>query len=107
VGKRGAEIIEARGASSAASAANAAVDHVRDWVGGTQGDDWVSMAVPSPGAYGVEEGIISSFPCRCSNGEWEIVEGLDVPAFSQERIDKTVAELVGERDAVRGLGLVP
>jgi malate dehydrogenase len=107
VGKRGAEIIEARGASSAASAANAAVDHVRDWVGGTQGDDWVSMAVPSPGAYGVEEGIISSFPCRCSNGEWEIVEGLDVPAFSQERIDNTVAELVGERDAVRGLGLVP
>jgi malate dehydrogenase len=106
VGKRGAEIIEARGASSAASAANAAVDHLHDWVNGTQGDDWVSMAVPSPGAYGVEEGIISSFPCRCSNGEWEIVERLDVPAFSQERIDKTVAELVGERDAVRGLGLV-
>ena len=102
VGKRGAEIIEARGASSAASAANAAVDHVHDWVNGTQGDDWVSMAVPSPGAYGVEEGIISSFPCRCSGGEWEIVEGLDVPEFSQERIDKTVAELVGERDAVRG-----
>ena len=107
VGKRGAEIIEARGASSAASAANAAVDHVRDWVAGTQGDDWVSMAVPSPGAYGVEEGIISSFPCRCSNGRWEIVEGLDVPGFSQERIDKTVAELIGERDAVRELGLVP
>jgi malate dehydrogenase len=106
VGKRGAEIIEARGASSAASAANAAVDHVYDWVNGTQGDDWVSMAVPSPGAYGVAEGIISSFPCRCSNGEWEIVEGLDVPAFSQERIDKTVAELVGERDAVKDLGLV-
>jgi malate dehydrogenase len=106
VGKRGAEIIEARGASSAASAANAAVDHVHDWVGGTQGDDWVSMAVPSPGAYGVEEGIISSFPCRCSNGEWEIVEGLDVPAFSQERIDNTVAELVGERDAVKDLGLI-
>jgi len=106
VGKRGAEIIEARGASSAASAANAAIDHVHDWVHGTAGDDWVSMAVPSPGAYGVEEGIISSFPCRCSNGEWEIVEGLEVPAFSQERIDKTVAELVGERDAVRELGLV-
>jgi len=106
VGKRGAEIIEARGASSAASAANAAVDHVHDWVGGTQGDDWVSMAVPSPGAYGVEEGIISSFPCRCLNGGWEIVEGLDVPGFSQERIDKTVAELVGERDAVRELRLV-
>ena len=106
VGKRGAEIIEARGASSAASAANAAVDHVHDWVNGTQGDDWVSMAVPSSGGYGVEEGIISSFPCRCSNGGWEIVEGLDVPGFSQERIDKTVAELVGERDAVRELGLV-
>ena len=75
VGKRGAEIIEARGASSAASAANAAIDHVHDWVNGTEGDDWVSMAVPSPGAYGVEEGIISSFPCRTRNGEWEIVEG--------------------------------
>jgi malate dehydrogenase len=106
VGKRGAEIIEARGASSAASAANAAVDHVHDWVGGTQGDDWVSMAVPSPGAYGVEEGIISSFPCRCSGGAWEIVEGLDVPDFSRERIDRTVAELKDERDAVKGLGLV-
>src|SRR5215208_3317614 len=106
VGKRGAEIIDARGASSAASAANAAIDHVHDWVNGTQGDDWVSMAVPSPGAYGVAEGIVSSFPCRCSGGEWEIVEGLDVPEFSQERIDKTVAELVGERDAVKELGLV-
>jgi malate dehydrogenase len=106
VGKRGAEIIEARGASSAASAANAAVDHVHDWVHGTPGHDWVSMAVPSPGAYGVEEGIISSFPCRVANGRWEIVEGLDVPDFSQERIDTTVAELVGERDAVRQLGLV-
>src|ERR1044072_3806694 len=107
VGKRGAEIIEARGASSAASAANAAIDHVHDWVNGTEGDDWVSMAVPSPGAYGVEEGIISSFPCRCANGSGEIVEGLDVPDFSQQRIDKTVEELVGERDAVRQLGLVP
>jgi malate dehydrogenase len=106
VGKRGAEIIEARGASSAASAANAAIDHVRDWVQGTPGDDWVSMAVRSPGAYGVEEGLISSFPCRCSDASWEIVDGLDVPQFSQERIDKTVAELVGERDAVRQLDLV-
>jgi malate dehydrogenase len=106
VGKRGAEIIEARGASSAASAANAAIDHVYDWVNGTQGDDWVSMAVRSPGAYGVEEGIISSFPCRCESGQWNIVDGLDVPDFSQERIDKTVAELVGERDAVRDLGLI-
>src|ERR671917_1007297 len=106
VGKRGAEIIEARGASSAASAANAAVDHVHDWVNGTAEGDWVSMAVTSDGSYGVAEGIISSFPCRCSGGEWEIVQGLDVPQFSQERIDKTVNELVGERDAVRELGLI-
>src|SRR5688500_18735911 len=103
VGKRGAEIIEARGASSAASAANAAIDHVHDWVNGTAEGDWVSMAVPSPGAYGVEEGIISSFPCRCSGGGWEIVDGLDVPEFSRQRIDNTVNELIAERDAVRGL----
>jgi malate dehydrogenase len=107
VGKRGAEIIEARGASSAASAANAAVDHVHDWVLGTAEGEWVSMAVTSPGAYGVEEGLISSFPVRCANGEWEIVEGLDVPDFSRQRIDATVDELKGERDAVRELGLVP
>jgi malate dehydrogenase len=106
VGKRGAEIIDARGASSAASAANAAVDHVHDWVNGTAGGDWVSMAVPSDGSYGVEEGIISSFPCRCSGGEYEIVQGLDVPEFSQQRIDRTVNELKEERDAVRRLGLV-
>jgi malate dehydrogenase len=106
VGKRGAEIIEARGASSAASAANAAIDHVRNWVNGTDGDDWVSMAVPSTGAYGVAEGIISSFPCRTANGEWEIVDGLEVPDFSRERIDRTVNELREERDAVVGLGLV-
>jgi malate dehydrogenase len=106
VGKRGAEIIEARGASSAASAANAAIDHVRDWVQGTADGDWVSMAVPSDGSYGVAQGIISSFPCRTSNGEWEIVQGLDVPDFSQERIDRTVAELQEERDAVRKLQLV-
>jgi malate dehydrogenase len=106
VGKRGAEIIEARGASSAASAANAAIDHVHDWVNGTADGDWVSMAVPSDGSYGVEEGIISSFPCRCSGGEWEIVQGLEVPDFSQERIDKTVDELKEERDAVQKLGLV-
>ena len=106
VGKRGAEIIEARGASSAASAANAAIDHVHDWVNGTAEGDWVSMAVPSDGSYGVAEGIISSFPVRTSGGAWEIVQGLDVPPFSQERIDKTVEELVGERDAVQKLGLV-
>jgi malate dehydrogenase len=106
VGKRGAEIIEARGASSAASAANAAIDHVHDWVLGTPGDEWVSMAVYSSGAYGVEAGIISSFPVRCTAGEWEIVEGLEVPEFSQQRIDATVNELKEERDAVKGLGLV-
>src|SRR5215207_10025205 len=106
VGKRGTEIIEARGASSAASAANAAVDHVHDWVAGTADGDWVSMAVPSDGSYGVAEGIISSFPCRCSDGDYEIVQGLDVPEFSQQRIDKTVDELLAERDAVKKLGLV-
>src|ERR671915_489101 len=106
VGKRGAEIIDARGASSAASAASAAIDHVHDWVNGTPEGDWVSMAVPSPGAYDVPEGIISSFPVRTANGEWEIVERLDVPDFSRERIDRTVEELLGERDAVRELGLV-
>ncbi|MET0768607.1 MAG: malate dehydrogenase [Solirubrobacteraceae bacterium] len=106
VGKRGAEIIEARGASSAASAANAAIDHVHDWVNGTPEGDWVSMAVTSDGSYGVAEGIISSFPCRTANGGYEIVQGLDVPEFSQQRIDKTVEELVGEREAVQKLGLV-
>jgi malate dehydrogenase len=106
VGKRGAEIIEARGASSAASAAAAAIDHVHDWVNGTADGDWVSLAVPSDGSYGVAEGIISSFPVTCANGEYEIVQGLDVPEFSQQRIDKTVEELIGERDAVAGLGLI-
>ena len=106
VGKRGAEIIDARGASSAASAANAAIDHVRDWFDGTAEGDWVSMAVPSDGSYGVAEGIISSFPCRTSDGTYEIVQGLEVPEFSQARIDKTVEELTGEREAVKGLGLV-
>jgi len=106
VGKRGAEIIEVRGASSAASAANAAIDHVHDWVLGTGGEDWVSMAVRSDGSYGVAEGIISSFPVRTTGGAWEIVQGLEVPEFSQARIDRTVAELLEERDAVTKLGLV-
>jgi malate dehydrogenase len=106
VGKRGAEIIEARGASSAASAANAAVDHVHDWVHGTGEGDWLSMAVRSDGSYGVQEGLISSFPVRCSGGAWEIVQDLEVPSFSRERIDKTVAELSEERDAVEKLGLI-
>jgi malate dehydrogenase len=104
VGKRGAEIIEARGASSAASAANAAVDHVHDWVLGADG--LISMAVPSGGQYGVEEGLISSFPVRCSGGSYEIVEGLEVNDFAQSKIDATVNELKEERDAVRQLSLV-
>jgi malate dehydrogenase len=106
VGKRGAAIIEARGASSAASAANAAIDHVRDWVLGTPEGDWISMAVPSDGSYGVADGIISSFPCRCAGGEYEIVQGLDINDFAQERIDKTVNELLEERSAVENLSLV-
>ena len=107
VGKRGAAIIEARGASSAASAANAAIDHVHGWVMGTPDGDFVSMAVPTAGnPYGVEDGLISSFPCTCSGGEWRIVEGLELSDFSQEKIDATNAELVEERDAVQGLGLV-
>jgi len=106
VAKRGAAIIEARGSSSAASAANAAVDHVRDWLSGTPEDDWVSMAVPSDGSYGVEEGLISSFPCRCANREWSIVEGLEINDFSRQRIDASVDELREERDTVKRLELV-
>jgi len=106
VAKRGAAIIEARGASSAASAANAAIDHVRDWVNGTPDEDWVSMAVVSDGSYGVPEGLVSGFPCRCLDGEWEIVEGLQVDEFSRERIDASANELAEERESVRELGLV-
>ena len=106
VQQRGAEIIKARGASSAASAANAAVDHIRSWSVGTPEGDWVSMGVPSDGSYGVPEGIISSFPCVCRDGNYEIVQGLDINEFSREKIDATAAELVGERDAVSGLGLI-
>src|SRR5215218_3234454 len=106
VGKRGAAIIDARGASSAASAANAAIDHVRDWVNGTPEGDWVSMAVPSDGAYGVDEGLISSFPCTCANGEWSVVEGLDLNDFAREKIEATVNELRDEREAVGNLGLI-
>ena len=104
VGKRGAEIIEARGASSAASAANAAIDHVHDWVLGADG--LRSMAVRSGGQYGVEEGLTSSFPVRCSGGSYEIVEGLEVNEFAQSKIDATVNELKEERDAVKQLSLV-
>ena len=106
VAKRGAAIIEARGASSAASAANAAIDHVYDWVNGTAEGDWTSAAIPSDGSYGVAEGIISSFPVTSKNGKWEIVQGLDVDEFSRGRIDASVAELVEEREAVKGLGLL-
>ena len=106
VQKRGAEIIEARGASSAASAANATVDHMRDWVLGTADDDWVSMSVPSDGSYGVPEGIISSYPCTTSDGAYQIVQGLEVNDFSRGKIDASTAELVEEREAVRALGLI-
>jgi malate dehydrogenase len=106
VAKRGAAIIDARGASSAASAANAAIDHVHDWHLGTPDGDWVSMAVPSDGSYGVPEGLISSFPCVCRDGGYEIVQGLDIDDFSRSRIDASVAELAEERDAVRELGLI-
>src|SRR4029078_8736321 len=106
VAKRGAEIIEVRGASSAASAASAAIDHVYDWVNGTAEGDWVSMAVPSDGSYYAPEGIITSFPVTPSGGEWSIVQGLDVPEFSRERINKTVNELQEEREAVAKLDLV-
>ncbi len=104
VGKRGAAIIEARGASSAASAANAAIDHVHDWVLGADG--LRSMAVPSDGQYGVEEGLMSSFPVRLSGGDYEIAEGLEIGEFAQSKIDITVNELKEERDAVKGLGLI-
>ena len=106
VAKRRAAIIDARGASSAASAANAAIDHVATWVSGTPEGDWVSMAVPSDGSYGVPEGLISSFPCTCKDGEWSIVQGLDLDEFSRGRIDASVAELAEERDAVKELGLI-
>jgi malate dehydrogenase len=106
VGKRGATVIEARGASSAASAANAAIAHMRDWVLGTPEGDWVSMAVPSDGSYGVADGLMSSFPCVCRGGEWQIVEGIDHDEFSRTRIGASVAELESERETVRRLGLI-
>jgi malate dehydrogenase len=106
VAKRGAAIIDARGASSAASAANAAVDHVRSWALGTPAGDWVSMAIPSDGSYGVPEGIISSFPCVCTDGRYEIVKGLEIDDYSRGKIDASADELVSERDAVAELGLI-
>ena len=106
VAKRGAAIIDARGASSAASAANAAVDHIRSWSLGTPDGDWVSMSIPSDGSYGVPEGIISSFPCVCRDGAYEIVQGLEIDDYSRSKIDASTGELVEERDAVRELGLI-
>lgn len=103
VQQRGAAIIKARGASSAASAANAAIDHMRTWALGTGGNDWVSMAVYSDGSYGIEKGLIYSFPCRCKNGDWEIVQDLTIGEFSQQRMKATETELIEERDAVQHL----
>lgn len=106
VAKRGAAIIEARGASSAASAASATIDAARDWLHGTPADDWVSMAVVSDGSYGVPEGIVYSYPVTTQDGDWEIVQGLEIDEFSRTRMDATAAELVEERDAVQELGLI-
>jgi malate dehydrogenase len=105
VGKRGAAIIEARGASSAASAASAAIDHMHDWIAGTDGR-WVSMGVPSDGSYGIPEGLISGFPCTCADGQYSIVAGLDIDEFSRAKIDASIAELTGERDTVSSQGLI-
>lgn len=106
VAKRGAEIIEVRGASSAASAASAAIDHVHTWVNGTAEGDWTSAAIVSDGSYGVPAGLISSFPVTAKDGKWEIVQGLEISDFSRARIDASVAELQEERTAVQGLGLI-
>jgi malate dehydrogenase len=106
VAKRGAAIIEARGASSAASAASAALDHVHDWVNGTAEGNWTSVGMVSDGSYGIPEGLIAGFPAQSVNGSWQIVQGLEIDDFSRSRIDASVAELVGERDAVRELGLI-
>jgi malate dehydrogenase len=106
VQKRGAAIIEARGASSAASAANAAVDHVHDWVLGTPDGDWVSMGIPADGSYGIAEGVITGYPVTCSGGEYTVVEGLEIDDFSRGKIDASVKELREERDAVEQLGLI-
>ena len=106
VAKRGAAIIAARGASSAASAASAAIDHVRDWCLGVKGYSWTSASIMSDGSYGVPEGIISSFPCTSENGEWKIVQGLEIDDFSRARIDASAAELVEEKNTVASMGLI-
>src|SRR5207248_3341224 len=106
VAKRGAAIIEARGASSAASAANAAIDHVNTWVNGTPQGDWVTIGIPSDGSYGVEEGVFCGFPCTCSDGSYEVVQGLEIDSFSRQRIDASASELKEEQAAVEQLGLL-
>ncbi|MDH3498518.1 MAG: malate dehydrogenase [Acidimicrobiia bacterium] len=106
VAGRGGAIIKARGASSAASAANAAIDHMRDWVLGTPDGDWVSMSIPSDGSYGIPDGLMASFPCTAGNGEYAIVQGLDIDDYSRGKIDATAAELAAERDTVSELGLI-
>lgn len=107
VAKRGAAVIAARGRSSAASAANATLDHVRDWLLGTPGGEWTSMAVVSDGSYGVPAGLVSSFPVRCHSGEWEIVQGLPLNAFARSRVNVSVDELKAEAEEVRSMGLLP
>jgi malate dehydrogenase len=102
VGKRGAAIIEARGLSSAASAANAAIDHMRDWALGTQGK-WVTMGIPSDGQYGIPKDVMFGFPVTCANGEYQVVEGLPIDEFSRKCLDKTLAELLSEQDGVKHL----
>lgn len=106
VASRGAAIIEARGASSAASAASATIDAARDWLNGTPARDWTSMAVPSDGSYGIEEGLMYSYPVTCADGNWQIVQDLDIDDFSRDKMDATAAELTAERDAVQSLGLI-
>jgi malate dehydrogenase len=103
VQKRGAAIIEARGLSSAASAANAAIDHIRDWVKGSRDGDWVSMGIPSDGSYGIPEGIIYGYPVTCKGGQYQIVQGLEVSEFARKRMDATLKELHEERDGVKQL----
>jgi malate dehydrogenase len=103
VQQRGAAIIKARGQSSAASAASAAIDHVRDWMLGTRDGDWVSMGVPSDGSYGIKEGVVYSYPCTCKDGQYQIVQGLSVDEFSRERMQATEKELREERAAVESL----
>ena len=106
VAGRGGAIIKARGASSAASAANAAIDHMRDWALGTADGDWVSMSVPSDGSYGIPDGLLASFPCTAADNRYEVVQGLDIDDYSRSKIDATAAELAAERDAVKAAGLI-